>query len=88
VRARSYCSGGVCVSVLDIGRRAPRSDLIDASPRSKIRVCVKAIYCTMVLVDTLVSGVRDVPDGDHDFDPDSVAVRRANRTRRRTFERR
>jgi len=38
---------------------------------------VNAIYCTMVLVDTLVSGVRDVPDGDHDLDRDSVAVRRA-----------
>jgi hypothetical protein len=49
---------------------------------------VNAIYCTMVLVDTLVSGVRDVPDGDHDLDRDSVAVRRAKRTRRRGLERR
>jgi hypothetical protein len=47
---------------------------------------VNAIYCTMVLVDTLVSGVRDVPDGDHDLDRDSVAVRRATGTRGRAFE--
>jgi len=37
----------------------------------------------MVLVDTLVLGVRDVPDGDHDLDRDSVAVRRATGTRGR-----
>jgi hypothetical protein len=41
-----------------------RWDLIDASPRSKIRVYVNAIYCTMVLVDTLVLGGRDDRDED------------------------
>jgi hypothetical protein len=67
-------------------RCASRSDLIDASPRSKIRAYVNAIYCTMVLVDTLVSCVRDVPDDDHDLDRDSVAVRRATGTRGRALE--
>ncbi len=40
----------------------------------------------MVLVDTLVSGVRDVKVGDHDLDRDSVAVRRATGTRGRVLE--
>ena len=56
-------------------------------PKIKIRAYVNAIHCTMVLVDTLVSGVRDVPDGDHDLDSDSVAVRRVKRTRGRALER-